>query len=36
MREGTRARFAERYSRDVNYRQLRAIYDDAIAEFAAA
>ncbi len=36
MRDRTRARFAERFSRDVNYRQLRAIYDDAIAELAAA
>ena len=25
-----------RFSRDVNYRQLRSIYDDAIARFAAA
>ncbi|PAP78820.1 hypothetical protein BSZ37_16735 [Rubrivirga marina] len=36
MRAQTRMRFAERYSRDVNYRELRVIYDDAIAQFAAA
>ena len=36
MREQTRARFAERFSRDVNYRQLRAIYDEAMAQREAA
>ncbi|WP_420457143.1 glycosyltransferase [Rubrivirga sp.] len=36
VREQTVRRFGERFSRDVNYRQLRAIYADAVAQHAAA
>lgn len=36
MRIRTAAAFGERFSREVNYHQLRAIYADAISQFAAA